>query len=201
MDKMELDLVPMNEVYYDDKRNTKKTLLPTDGICVKCGIIFNAYYNRDCVICEGSGGGRANEEIIKIVKEGSGGKENVCDHKEFIFGKQSVSLRILLDYGIEDLRGLCEVHGCAEGSRGKMVIGIMKKLHNPLDKRINEELIRKMIKRNSRKFRFWKNIEDAIHRAKKPDITLVSADDCIEITEIDLEGLSQHPALEGGACN
>ncbi len=122
---------------------------------------------------------KANEEVIKIIKED--GKGNICNHKEFIFGRQSVSLRILLDYSIEDLRALSEIHGCAEGSRSKMVVGIMKKLHSPLDKRIDESLIRKMIKRNNKKFRFWKNIEDAITRAKKHEhIELVSADDCIE---------------------
>lgn len=42
-----------------------------------------------------------------------------------------------------------------------------------------------MIKRNNRKLRFCTDIEDAIHRAKKSkNITLVDADDCIEITEL-----------------
>lgn len=163
---MELDLVPKNEMCQEDKRNTKKTILPTDAICILCGVIFNSYYEDQCVICEDA--------------------EKKCPHDEFITGRESVDLRILLDYHIEDLRALAEIHGCSEGgSRGRMTIKIMEKLHSSLDKRIDENLIRKMIKRNSKRFRFWKDIEDAIHRAKKSGrIALVSADDCVEITEI-----------------
>jgi len=163
---MELDLVPKNEMCQEDKRNTKKTILPTDAICIRCGVIFNSYYEDQCVICDDT--------------------EEKCQHDEFITGRESVDLRILLDYHIEDLRALAEIHGCSEGgSRGRMTIKIMEKLHSSLDKRIDENLIRKMIKRNSKRFRFWKDIEDAIHRAKKSGkIALVSADDCIEITEI-----------------
>jgi len=166
MDRMELDLVPKNEMCQEDKRNTKKTILPTDAICIRCGVIFNSYYEDQCVICDDT--------------------EEKCQHDEFITGRESVDLRILLDYHIEDLRALAEIHGCSEGgSRGRMTIKIMEKLHSSLDKRIDENLIRKMIKRNSKRFRFWKDIEDAIHRAKKSGkIALVSADDCIEITEI-----------------
>jgi len=163
---MELDLVPKNEMCQEDKRNTKKTILPTDAICIRCGVIFNSVYEDQCVICDDA--------------------EEMCQHDEFITGRESVDLRILLDYHIEDLRALAEIHGCSEGgSRGKMTIKIMEKLHFSLDKRIDENLIRKMIKRNSKRFRFWKDIEDAIHRAKKSGrIALVSADDCVEITEI-----------------
>lgn len=87
---------------------------------------------------------------------------------------------------MEDLLALAEIHGCGEGGgRGRITIKIMEKLHSSLDKRIDENLIRKMIKRNNRKFRFCTDIEDAIHRAKKSkNITLVDADDCIEITEL-----------------
>lgn len=161
-----MDLIPKNEVFQEDTRNTKKTILPTDAICVKCGAIFNNYYEDQCVIC------------------GDDDDEERCDHKEFITGRESVDLRMLLDYHMEDLRALAEIHGCAEGgSRGRITIKLMEKLHSSLDKRIDENLIRKMIKRNNRKFRFWENIEDAIYRAKKSkNIALVDADDCIEIT-------------------
>lgn len=159
-----MDLIPKNEVFQEETRNTMKTILPTDAICIKCGVIFNSYYEDQCVICDDT-------------------KER-CDHKEFITGRESVDLRILLDYNIEDLRALAEIHGCSEGSRGKMTIKIMEKLHSSLDKRIDENLIRKMIKRNSKRFRFWKDIEDAISRAKNyRGIALISAEDCIEITE------------------
>jgi len=166
-----MDLVPKSEVFQEETRNTKKTILPTDAICVKCGVIFNSYYEGQCIICE--------EDT-----EGTDTKER-CDHKEFVTGRESVDLRILLDYHIEDLRALCDVHGCSSGSRGKMTINIMKKLHSSLDPRIDENLVRKMIKRNNRRFRFWKDIEDAIKRAKKSRIVLVSAEDCIEIAEIE----------------
>lgn len=161
-----IELVPYSEVYKNDKRNTKKMFLETDAICMDCGTIFNVYYEDVCIICDISS---YNSDL-----------RNVCKHKEFMAGKESIDIRILLDYHIEDLKALCEAHGCSGGSRNKMVINIMKKLHPVLDKRINEFLLKKMIKRNSKKFRFLKNIEDAISRAKKSKkIPLVSADDCI----------------------
>lgn len=161
-----MDLIPANEIFQSDKRNTKKTILPTDAICIRCGVIFNSVYEDQCVICDDT--------------------EERCLHEEFITGIESVDLRILLDYHMEDLRALAELHGVEGGSRGKMTIRIMEKLHSSLDKRINENLVRKMIKRNSKKFRFWKNIEDAILKAKKSKgITLISAEDCIEITEFE----------------
>lgn len=180
-----MDLVPNSEVSNSDKRNTKKMLLPTDAICVGCGIIFNAFYEGGCIICEDENPEKerykgANEEIIKIIK--CERDENICDHKEFIFGRQSVDLRILLDYHIEDLRALCEIHGCSGGSRGKMTINILKKLHVSLDKRIDEVLIRKMIVRNRKRFRYWKDIEDAVHKAKKPSrIRIIDASECVEM--------------------
>lgn len=192
-----MELISNNDVYQTDKRNSRKMLLPTDAICVDCGIIFNAFYEGKCVICEDDkhndpiqGMGIKKEDIIgenivKIIKEELRCKDNICDHKEFIFGKQSIDLRILLDYHMEDLRAICEIHGCSEGSRGKMVICIMTKLHPSLDKRIDEELIRKMIARNKKRFKFWRDIESAIHRAKKAKtIKLITADECIDITEI-----------------
>lgn len=160
-----MDIIPDKDVYKADNRNTKKTLLPTDAICIRCGVIFNSRYEHKCVICE-------DDEIV-------------CTHSEFISGRESVDLRILLDYHIEDLRALCEIHGCSGGSRGDMTICILKKLHPSLDERINNTLIRKMIKRNHKRFRFWRDIEDAITRAKKSErIVLVDAEDCLDITEI-----------------
>ena len=167
------DLVSSDDVKEKETRNTKKTLLPTDAICVKCGAIFNNYYEDQCIMCN-------DDDHI----------EEMCDHKEFITGRESVDLRILLDYRMEDLQALAELHGCAEGgSRGRITIKIMEKLHSSLDKRIDDNLIRKMIKRNNRKFRFWTDIEGAIYRAKKSwNIALVSADDCIEIPEFGKDG-------------
>ena len=188
-----IDTIPQDEVFQEDKRNTKKMMLPTDAICAQCGVIFNSVYEDECVICEDfretkdetKGKEDVEKPIISFVEEKEDDGQEVCKHEDFIKGRQSVDLRILLDFHVEDLRALCEIHGCPEGgSRGKMVINIMKQLYSNLDKRIDERLIRKMIVRNRKKFRFWKDIEDAIGRAKRPGkIKLVSADDCIEIIE------------------
>ena len=179
-----MDIIPGNEVFQPDKRNTKKTLLPTDSICIDCGIIFNSVYEDRCVICDKPG---AKEIGAKEIDR----DEYECEHKEFISGRESVDLRILLDYHIEDLRALCEIHGCSGGSRSKMTISILKKLYPALDERINDNLIRKMIKRNHKRFRFWRDIEDAIVRAKKSGkIRLVDVDECI-ITDITAFGKKQ----------
>lgn len=202
-----MDLIPKNEVFQNDKRNSRKMFLSTDAICTQCGIIFNAAYEDDCIICEkteidagnidsrGNEGIRAHaERTIQYVKKMDSKKKNdiegeeKCEHKDFIIGRQGVDLRILLDFHVEDIRALCEIHGCSEGgSRGKMVINIMKQLYPHLDKRINENLVRKMIIRNRKKFRFWKDIQDAIDRAKKPKsgkIQIIEAEECLDITEI-----------------
>jgi hypothetical protein len=191
--KPNIDLISKEEVFQNDKRNTKKMMLPTDAICAQCGVIFNSVYEDQCLICEDFSDIKKDmkneikaKPVIRFVEEKAEECQEVCDHTDFITGRQSVDLRILLDFHLEDIRALCEIHGCSEGgSRGKMVVNIMKHLHSNLDKRIDERLVRKMIIRNRKKFRFWKDIEDAIGRAKKPGkIKLVSADDCIEITEI-----------------
>ena len=190
-----MELIPHNEVFQEDKRNTKKMMLPTDAVCTKCGIIFNSVYEDECVICEddleikvGTKEEIKKEEkhIIRFVEDKEEEGQEVCDHTDFIIGRQSVDLRILLDFHVEDLRALCEIHGCSEGgSRGRMVVNIMKQLYSNLDKRIDERLVRKMIVRNRKKFRFWKDIEDAITRAKKPGkIKIVRVEECMEITEI-----------------
>lgn len=193
-----MELIPNNEVFQTDKRNTKKIFLVTDAICAKCGIIFNSSFEKDCIVCE-SPNGEDNkiieneknliervEEARQYAKKVDGHEEDTCDHKDFIVGRQSVDLRVLLDFHIEDLKALCDIHGCSEGgSRGKMVINILKQLYPLLDKRINENLVRKMIFRNRKKFRFWRDIECAISKAKRSErIKLVDADDCVEITEI-----------------
>lgn len=179
-----MDIIPSSEVFQPDKRNTKKMLLPIDAICVKCGTIFNSYYEDDCVTCIGPED-KNNKE--KVDKENSK-SENTCDHKEFISGRESVDLRILLDFHMEDLRALCELHGCSLGGRSKIVINIMKKLYLILDSRIDELLVDKMMKRNKKRFHYWRDIEDAMKRAKKSEkIKLVSAEECVEITEIPIK--------------
>ena len=193
-----MELIPNNEVFQEDKRNTKKMMLPTDAICANCGVIFNSVYEDECIICDDyreikneiKNETKDKEDIekpmIRFVEEKEDDGQEVCQHEDFIKGRQSVDLRILLDFHVEDIRALCEIHGCPEGgSRGKMVVNIMRQLHSNLDKRIDDRLVRKMIIRNRKKFRFWKNIEDAISRAKKPGkIRLVRAEECLDITEI-----------------
>lgn len=197
-----IDTIPKDEVFQEDKRNTKKMMLPTDAICAQCGVIFNSVYEDECVICddyreikneikiETKDDTKSKENIedpmIRFVEEKEDDGQETCQHADFIKGRQSVDLRILLDFHVEDLRALCEIHGCPEGgSRGKMVVNIMRQLHSNLDKRIDDRLVRKMIIRNRKKFRFWKDIEDAITRAKKPGkIRLVRAEECLDITEI-----------------
>lgn len=195
---LKIDIISKNEVLQEDKRNTKKMMLPTDAICSKCGVIFNSVYEDECVICDDyqeikdgikdktKDKEDVEEPIIRFVEEKEDNGQEVCRHEDFIKGRQSVDLRILLDFHVEDLRALCEIHGCSEGgSRGKMVINIMRQLHSSLDKRIDERLVRKMIIRNRKKFRFWRDIEDAIGRAKRPGkIRLVRAEECLDITEI-----------------
>lgn len=193
-----IDTIPKDEVFQEDKRNTKKMMLPTDAICAQCGVIFNSVYEDECVICEDyreikietrddtKGKEDIEKPMIRFVEEKEDDGQEVCQHEDFIKGRQSVDLRILLDFHVEDIRALCEIHGCPEGgSRGKMVVNIMRHLHSNLDKRIDDRLVRKMIIRNRKKFRFWKDIEDAISRAKKPGkIRLVQAEECLDITEI-----------------
>ncbi len=161
-----MELVQSKDVYDTDNRNSKKRFLPTDAICTKCGTIINSCYEDACFVCEDD--------------------TEMCDHSEFITGHQSVDLRILLNFRIEDLKALAELHGCAEGSgRAKAVAGLMKKLHADLDKRINDILIRKIILRNRKKFWFWKDLDDAVIKARKPKgIQLVDPKDCREVKEI-----------------
>ena len=198
--KPNIDIVSKEEVFQNDKRNSKKMMLPTDAICAQCGLIFNSVYEDQCLLCEFPYGNKEDVDkkenkdsidkpVIEILKDDDKGKDKegheVCDHTDFIMGRQSVDLRILLDFHLEDIRALCEIHGCSEGgSRGKMVVNIMKHLHSNLDKRIDEHLVRKMIIRNRKKFRFWRDIDSALSKAKRSKrIELVSADDCIEMTE------------------
>lgn len=153
-----MEIVSAKDVYETDKRDTRKMFLKTDAICTKCGVIINSNYEDTCMIC--------NDHV------------DPCDHSEFITGHQSVNLRILLDFPIEDLRALAELHGCSEGSgRTKTVAGIMKKLHSDLDHRINDTLIRKIVLRNRKKFWFWKDIDSEMKKVRRPNVKLVDAKD------------------------
>ena len=155
-----MELVSAKDVYDTDKRDTKKMFLTTDAICTDCGAIINSNYDDSCIICEDD-------------------TQTPCNHSDFITGNQSVSLRILLDFHIEDLKALAELHGCSNGSsRTKAVAGIMKKLYKDLDDRINDTLIRKVIVRNRKKFWFWKDTDAEMKKVKKSKgMTLIPAKD------------------------
>lgn len=170
-----MDVVPSDEVY-TDTRNTKKTFLLTDAICMDCGVIFNSNYEDQCIICE-------DYEI----KENTEIKDNKpkCNHRNFVTGKQSVDIRILLDFHIEDVIALCDLHGCSTGSRAKMTANIMRKIYPYLDERIDEMLIRKIIKRNSKRFWYIKDIDLVLESIKsKKRLKAVDASECIEINDI-----------------
>ncbi len=160
-----MELVPNKDVYDNSKRDTKKRFLVTDSICVTCGAIINSNYEKDCIICDDG--------------------HKICDHNDFITGRQSVDLRILLDFHIDDLKALAELNGCSEGSgRTKIVSGLMKKLHSNLDNRIDEILIRKIILRNRKRFWFWKDIDSEMKKVSKPigkpkGIRLIRQKECI----------------------
>lgn len=170
-----MDIIPVDEVY-TDTRNTKKTFLLTDAICIECGCIFNSNYEDQCVICEND----LNKEDEEV-------KDNKpkCNHREFVMGKQSIDIRILLDFHIEDIIALCELHGCSQGSRAKMTANILKKLYPYIDERIDETFIRRIIKRNSKRFWYIKDIDTALEAIKsKKRLKAVDASECYEIGEI-----------------
>lgn len=159
-----MELIPDSEMAEEDTRNTKKRYMVTDAICLKCGIIFNSYWEDQCVIC------------YDIEKD----REYICDHRDFIVGKQSVGLRKLLDYHLEELRVLCDIHGLSLRSRPEMAYDLMKKMHSSLDKRITIEVIRKVIIRNRKRFWYVQDIDDAIHKIRRSNIRLLNKEECIE---------------------
>lgn len=161
-----MELVPDSEIFEEDTRNTKKKFLPTDAICIKCGVIFNSYWEDQCLIC------------YDIEKD----RKDVCDHMEFLVGKQSVDIRTLLDFHLEDLRAICDLNGLSIKSRAEMTYDILKKWNPSLDRRINYNLIRMIIRRNGKRFWYIRDIEKAISKVKKQvNIPIVNEDECLEI--------------------
>lgn len=162
---MNIDIVSEKDVSKTDSRNTKKRFLPMDGICTSCGVITNIVYENRCVICG-------------------------CGSNDLITGSISVQIRTLLNLEIYDLEALNELRGYSTGSRPKMVINILRSLNSLSsleNKRINEELVRKIILRNRKKFWFMRNIDDIIRKTKKQiklnkpmNIKLVDIEDIIE---------------------
>src|SRR3990167_3524145 len=98
-----IDTIPKDEVFQEDKRNTKKMMLPTDAICANCGVIFNSVYEDECVICDdyreikNEIKNEIKEEIkdiekpvIRFVEDKKDSKDKdkegdeVCEHTDFI---------------------------------------------------------------------------------------------------------------------
>lgn len=159
-----MKLIPAHDVIKpkkDDKRNTKKRYLVTDGVCFKCGAIINYVYESRCILC--------------------------CGSDEFLVGESSTVLRELLELDIEQLRLVCQLRGVSSGSvsRPKMTLELFRRIFPKLtkiDERINENLIRKIIYRNRRRFWYVKNIEDAIIKVRtaRCNIRLVDEKDMVE---------------------
>lgn len=131
----------------DDKRNSKRRYLTTDGICFKCAAIVNYVYEKRCLLC--------------------------CGSDQFLVGEHSMVLRELLELDIEQVRIACElrgVSGSGSRSRTKLTLELFKLIFPKLirvDNRINEFFIRKIIYRNRRRFWYIADIEDAIFDIRK----------------------------------
>lgn len=132
----------------DDKRNSKRRYLTTDGICFKCGCIVNYVYESRCLLC--------------------------CGSEDFLMGEHGRVLRELLELDIELLRATCEIRGISgSGYRPRMVLELFKRIFPKLsrvDKRINDMFIRKIIYRNRKIFWYIVDIESAINDIRGRDI-------------------------------
>ncbi len=153
-----MKLVPEHDVIKtkkDDKRNSKRRYLTTDGICLRCGCIVNYCYEKRCVLC--------------------------CGSEEFLVGEHGQVLRELLELDIEQIKIACELRGIGRsGYRVKMTLELFKLIFPKLtkiDKRIDEMFVRKIIYRNRKKFWFVKDIEDAIIKVRHCNIRLVDEKD------------------------
>lgn len=145
-----MKLVPAHDVIKtnkDDKRNTKKRYLTTDGICFKCAAIVNYVYEKRCILC--------------------------CGSNEFLVGEHSRVLRELLELDIEQVRIACELRGISgsgSGSRVKLTLELFRRIFPKLtkvDNRINEFFIQKIIYRNRRRFWYLADIESAIYDIRR----------------------------------
>jgi len=160
-----MKLIKSSEVYNDSDKSTKKRYLKTDAICTKCGVIFNSYYEDDCVICYDEDKERCN----------------LCDHSEFVIGEQCVYLRNLLDMHIEELGIVNAIYGYLNSNRNRMTINIMKKVYLKLDKKINESLIKKIIYRNRRRFWYMRDIEIEMCKISvSPSLSIIEEHDCVD---------------------
>lgn len=148
----ECDVVRVDK---DNKRNTKKRFLVTDGICLRCAAIVNYKWEKRCILC--------------------------CGSEEFLVGESSRVLRGLLELDIELLKTACEVRCISRsGSRTKMTLELFKVIFprlSSIDKRIDESLITKIITRNRKRFWYVRDIESAMIKARRCNIKLVDEKD------------------------
>jgi len=156
---MRIRLVQENEVAKEDKRNSKQRYLETDAVCLSCGCINNHHYYNSCVVCRCK-----------------------CGNSEFIYGKISIDLRLLMDLDVEELKSMCEIRGIYTGSRASMTVRLLREFHkDAFDKRVNEQLIKKIMKRNKKKFRFTVDITEAVCKVKKEiKLALVREEDVLK---------------------
>ena len=128
-----MELVSEEDVVEEDKRNSKKRYLPTDAVCTVCGCINNFYYYDQCTICACK-----------------------CGSHLFIAGKLGIDLRLLLDLDIDEIKMMCETRGLLYGTRSEMTVKLLREFHwfEGFDDVITVSLIRKILKRNKKKFRF-----------------------------------------------
>lgn len=113
----------------------------TDSICLKCGTIVNSYWEDNCTTCS-------------------------CGGNYFLSGKIVIDIRNLLELHLDDLKILTVTNGFSIGSRPKMVFKLINKRY-PLPvniKEIDENLFRKMILRNRKKFWYMRDIDNFLHR-------------------------------------
>ena len=156
-----MKLILSSDVCNDNSSRAIKKYLRTDAICVKCGAIFNNFYEDDCIICDD------NEH------------DKFCDHSEFVTGRQCVDLRNMLDLQLEELSFINSLQGYTNSSRNRMVINVLKNKYKILDKRIDKSLIKKVIRRNKRKFWYMKNVESDMRKISMPNIDIIKEVDCI----------------------
>jgi len=150
---LSIDLIPEKDVAKPDLRNSKKSFLDIDHICLTCGAIINLYWADDCIVCD-------------------------CKPRNFVPSKISKDIRLILEMPIEELKLISDLEGLpANSSRVKLTINLLRKIHpilkNPNHSNIDEILIRKVILRNHRKFSYMKDIEDLVKRKKPIKVDVV----------------------------
>ena len=159
-----MKLIDSSDVRNDSGKSVKRRYLETDMICIKCGIIFNGYYEDDCVICYED-------------KE----RDEKCNHDEFVTGDKVVYLRYLLDMHIDELCIVNAMCGYSNSNKNRMTINIMKNTYHKLDKKINEDLVKKITYRNKRRFWYVKDVKrEVLKRSASLNLSIIDKNECID---------------------